>query len=144
MVGLLTFALSMHSRTCKSGELKWQRSIYGDVFRWIFNSNEGRKSCNELWIASSIPLILLTNVLMDIVWLFLFTIDEPESLTLSPPTTTYTAVEGDTIQSSCFTVSCRPACSVFFIYCRRTRICSIVINLDMFFISNKGSKYCNE
>jgi hypothetical protein len=144
MVGLLTFALSMHSRTCKSGELKWQRSIYGDFFRWIFNSNEGRKSCNELWIASSIPLILLTNVLMDIVWLFLFIVDEPESLTLFPSTTTYTVVEGDNTPSISCTVLCRPECSVISNYCRRTRICRIVINLDIFFNSNKGSNSCYE
>ena len=111
MVGLLTFALSTHSRTCKSGELKWQSSIYGDIFRWIFNSNEGRKSCNELWIASSIPLILLTNVLMDIVWIFLFLLDGPDSVTLSPPTTTYTVVEGDAIPSISCTASCRPQCT---------------------------------
>jgi hypothetical protein len=48
MIGLLTFIFtpSMHSRTYKSGELKWQSSIYGDYFRCIFNSNKGRKSCN--------------------------------------------------------------------------------------------------
>jgi hypothetical protein len=47
---------------------------------------------------------------MDIVWLFLSIIDEPESLALSPPTTTYTVVEGDSISSISCTASCRPEC----------------------------------
>ena len=48
---------------------------------------------------------------MDIVWLFLFIVDEPESLTLSPTTTTYTVVEGDTIPFISCTASCRPQCT---------------------------------
>jgi hypothetical protein len=64
-----------------------------------------------LWIASSIPLILLTNVLLDIVWLFLFIVDEPEFLTLSPPTTAYTVAEGDTLPFISCTASCRPHCT---------------------------------
>ena len=81
---------------------------------------------------------------MDIVWLFLFIVDEPEYLTLSPHTTTYTDVEGDNTSSISCTVLCRPECSVISNYCRRTRICSIAINLDIFFNLNKGSNSCYE
>jgi hypothetical protein len=48
---------------------------------------------------------------MDIVWLFIFIVDGPESVTLSPPTTTYTVTEGDTIPSISCTASCRPQCT---------------------------------
>jgi hypothetical protein len=48
---------------------------------------------------------------MDIVWLFIFIVDGPEYVTLSPPTTTYTVTEGDTIPSISCTASCRPQCT---------------------------------
>ena len=48
---------------------------------------------------------------MDIVWLFIFIVDGPECVTLSPPTTTYTVTEGDTIPSISCTASCRPQCT---------------------------------
>ena len=46
-----------------------------------------------------------------IVGLFLFIVDGPESATLSPPTTTCTVGEGDTIPSISCTASCRPQCT---------------------------------
>ena len=48
---------------------------------------------------------------MDIVGLFLFIVDGPEYVTLSPPTTTYTVTECDTIPSINCTTSCRPQCT---------------------------------
>jgi hypothetical protein len=50
-------------------------------------------------------------LLLDIVGLFLFILDGPEYVTLSPPTTTYTVTEGDTIPSINCTASCRPQCT---------------------------------
>ena len=50
-------------------------------------------------------------LLKDIVGLFLFILDGPESVTMSPSTTTYTVTEGDTMPSINCTVSCRPQCT---------------------------------
>jgi hypothetical protein len=43
--------------------------------------------------------------------LFIFLLDGPQSLTLSPPNTTYTVTEGDTIPSISCNASCRPQCT---------------------------------
>jgi hypothetical protein len=43
--------------------------------------------------------------------LFLFLLDGPESVTLSPPNTTYIVTEGDTIPYISCTASCRPHCT---------------------------------
>ena len=43
--------------------------------------------------------------------LCLFTIDGPESVTLSPPTTTYNVTEADTIPYISCSASCRPQCT---------------------------------
>ena len=48
----------------------------------------------------------------DEVVLFLFIVDGPESVTLSPPTMTYTVTEGDTIPYISCTASCRPQCTL--------------------------------
>ena len=50
-------------------------------------------------------------LLKDIVGLFLFILDGPESVTMSPSTTTYTVTEGDTMPSINCTASCRPQCT---------------------------------
>ena len=47
---------------------------------------------------------------MNNIALFLFLLDEPEYVTLSPPTITYTVRAGDTIPSISCTASCRPQC----------------------------------
>ena len=47
---------------------------------------------------------------MNNIALFLFLLDGPESVTLSPPTTTYTVRVGDNIPSISCTASCRPQC----------------------------------
>jgi hypothetical protein len=46
-----------------------------------------------------------------IVGLFLFIVDGPEAVNLSPPTTTYNVTDGDTIPSISCTTSCRPQCT---------------------------------
>ena len=48
---------------------------------------------------------------MNDIALFLFILDGPESVTLSPPNTTYTVTEGDTMPSISCNASCRPQCT---------------------------------
>jgi hypothetical protein len=48
---------------------------------------------------------------MNIAWLFLFIVDGPESVTLSPPTATYDVTEGEAMPSINCTASCRPQCT---------------------------------
>ena len=50
-------------------------------------------------------------LLVDIVGLYLFIIDGPEYVILSPATTTYTVTKGDTIPYINCNASCRPQCT---------------------------------
>ena len=55
-------------------------------------------------------LFLFSNLLNNNA-LYLFLLDGPESVTLSPPNTTYTVRVGDTIPSISCNASCRPQCT---------------------------------
>jgi hypothetical protein len=83
----------------------------------------------------------VTIYLLDVHHNIYFFLDGPESVTLSPPTTTYTVTEGDTIPSISCTTSCRPQCTFMWTGPNGTTNDLYLHNINK---NQKGTFYCTD